>query len=79
MPLDDGIFLKDLRFHDAQHEATSEHTKNCLIYEMIKITRHKDPRMLMCYYYIKDRDLAPTLKQWITNVSNKKILSKLKV
>lgn len=55
-------FLKDLRFHDLRHEATSRLAEIFPMHELTKITGHKDPRMLMRYYHPKAEDLALKLK-----------------
>ena len=44
-------FLRDLRFHDLRHEATSRLAEIFPMHELTKITGHKDPRMLMRYYH----------------------------
>ncbi|HAV2420526.1 phage recombination protein Bet [Escherichia coli] len=54
----DESFLKDLRFHDLRHEATSRLAEIFPMHELTKITGHKDPRMLMRYYHPKAEDLA---------------------
>lgn len=58
----DESFLKDLRFHDLRHEATSRLAEIFPMHELTKITGHKDPRMLMRYYHPKAEDLALKLK-----------------
>ncbi|HBN1678368.1 TPA: site-specific integrase, partial [Escherichia coli] len=57
----DDTFLKDLRFHDLRHEATSRLAVIFPMHELTKITGHKDPRMLMRYYHPKAEDLAKKL------------------
>ncbi|MBA4151680.1 MAG: integrase [Acinetobacter sp.] len=54
----DRKFLKDLRFHDLRHEATSRLASIFPLHELTKITGHKDPRMLMRYYHPRAEDLA---------------------
>ncbi|HAM5524129.1 TPA: site-specific integrase, partial [Escherichia coli] len=61
-PQCDDTFLKDLRFHDLRHEATSRLAEIFPMHELTKITGHKDPRMLMRYYHPKAEDLALKLK-----------------
>lgn len=51
-------FLVDLRFHDLRHEATSRLAEVFPMHELTKITGHRDPRMLMRYYYPKAETLA---------------------
>lgn len=58
----DDTFLRDLRFHDLRHEATSRLAEIFPMHELTKITGHKDPRMLMRYYHPKAEDLALKLK-----------------
>lgn len=58
----DESFLKDLRFRDLRHEATSRLAEIFPMHELTKITGHKDPRMLMRYYHPKAEDLALKLK-----------------
>lgn len=55
--------LKDLKFHDARHEATSrffEKTKMTDL-EIASITGHKDPRMLKRYANLRGSSLASKL------------------
>ncbi|MFM0285046.1 tyrosine-type recombinase/integrase [Paraburkholderia megapolitana] len=47
----DDKFLTDLRFHGLRHGATSRLASIFPMHELTKITGHKDPRMLMRYYY----------------------------
>jgi len=54
-------YLVDLRFHDLRHEATSRLASIFPMHELTKITGHKDPRMLMRYYYPRAKDLAKRL------------------
>lgn len=58
----DDNFLRDLRFHDLWHEATSHLAEMLPMHELTKITGHKDPRMLMRYYHPKAENLALKLK-----------------
>ncbi|MFP1770830.1 site-specific integrase [Lonsdalea quercina] len=58
----DESLLKDLRFHDLRHEATSRLAEIFPMHELTKITGHKDPRMLMRYYHPKAEDLSLKLK-----------------
>lgn len=50
--------LKDLRFHDLRHEATSRLAERLQMHELAKVTGHKSPRMLMRYYHPRAEDLA---------------------
>lgn len=54
----DDTFLKDLRFHDLRHEATSRLAVIFPMHELTKITGHNDPRMLMRYYHPKAKHFA---------------------
>lgn len=54
-------FLKDLRFHDLRHEATSRLASRFQLHELAKITGHRDTRMLLRYYHPDAADLAKRL------------------
>ena len=53
--------LIDLHFHDLRHEATSRLAEKFQIHELMKITGHKDVRMLARYYHPRAEDLARCL------------------
>ena len=54
--------IKDLRFHDLRHEATTRlFEKGLNIMEVASITGHKDLRMLRRYTHLKAEDLAQKL------------------
>jgi len=54
--------LKDLRFHDLRHEATSRFFEKGLnVMEAAAITGHKDLKMLQRYTHLKASDLARKL------------------
>ncbi len=54
--------LKDLRFHDLRHEATSRLAdKLPNLVELASVTGHKDLRMLRRYYHPRASDLAKKL------------------
>ena len=57
----DQTYLRDLRFHDLRHEATSRLADKFAVHELAKITGHRDPRMLMRYYHPRAEDLAKKL------------------
>lgn len=57
----DSAFLKDLRFHDLRHEATSRLASRFQLHELAKITGHRDTRMLLRYYHPDASDLAKRL------------------
>lgn len=54
-------FCQDLRFHDLRHEATSRLAEKLEMHELMKVTGHKDPRMLARYYHPRAEDLAKKL------------------
>ena len=58
----DSNFLRDLRFHDLRHEATSRLASLFQLHELAKITGHRDTRMLLRYYHPKAEDLAKKLR-----------------
>lgn len=53
--------LADLRFHDLRHEATSRLADLLQLHELMKVTGHKDTRMLARYYHPRAEDLAKKL------------------
>jgi len=53
--------IEDLRFHDLRHEATSRLAERLEMHELMKVTGHKDPRMLARYYHPRAADLAKKL------------------
>jgi integrase len=54
--------IKDLRFHDLRHEATTRlFEKGLNIMEVASITGHKDLRMLRRYTHLRPEDLAMKL------------------
>lgn len=57
----DDTVLVDLRFHDLRHEATSRLADVFQMHELMKITGHKDSRMLGRYYHPKAENLAKRL------------------
>ena len=58
----DPAFLRDLRFHDLRHEATSRLASRFQLHELAKITGHRDTRMLLRYYHPDAADLAKRLQ-----------------
>lgn len=54
-------FLEDLTFHDLRHEATSRLAEKLQMHELMKVTGHKDTRMLARYYHPRAEDLAKKL------------------
>ncbi len=53
--------LTNLHFHDLRHEATSRLAEKLALHELMKVTGHKDTRMLARYYHPKASDLAAKL------------------
>ncbi|MEO8187332.1 MAG: site-specific integrase [Burkholderiaceae bacterium] len=53
--------LKNLKFHDLRHEATSRICDKLPMHEAMRVTGHKTPSMLMRYYHAKAEDLARKL------------------
>ncbi|MHB9102702.1 MAG: tyrosine-type recombinase/integrase [Sulfuricella sp.] len=54
-------FMHDLHFHDLRHEATSRLAEKLALHELMKVTGHKDTRMLAMYYHPRAEDLARKL------------------
>lgn len=54
-------FLVDLTFHDLRHEATSRLAEKLQMHELMRVTGHKDTRMLARYYHPRAEDLAKKL------------------
>jgi len=59
----DPQFLRNLRFHDLRHEATSRLASRFQLHELAKITGHRDTRMLLRYFHPDAGDLARKLRQ----------------
>jgi integrase len=57
----DDKVLVNLTFHDLRHEATSRLAEVFEMHELMKVTGHKDSRMLARYYHPKMSDLAKKL------------------
>lgn len=57
----DEKVLIDLTFHDLRHEATSRLADVFGMHELMKITGHKDSKMLARYYHPRAEDLAKRL------------------
>lgn len=53
--------IKELHFHDLRHEATSRLAEKLALHELMKVTGHKDTRMLARYYHPRAEDLAKKL------------------
>lgn len=51
-------FLEDFTFHDLRHEATTRLADKLQMHELMKVTGHRDARMLARYYHPKPEDLA---------------------
>jgi integrase len=54
-------FLENLTFHDLRHEATSRLAEKLQMHELMRVTGHKDTRMLARYYHPRAEDLARKL------------------
>lgn len=54
----DEALLRDLRFHDFRHIATSRLARKFTMLELGKITGHKDPKSLFRYYHPVAAELA---------------------
>lgn len=54
-------FLENLTFHDLRHEATSRLAEKLQMHELMRVTGHKDTRMLARYYHPRAEDLAKKL------------------
>ncbi len=54
-------FLLDLTFHDLRHEATSRLATIFSMHELVKVTGHKDTKMLLRYYHPDMSELARKL------------------
>lgn len=54
-------FLTDMTFHDLRHEATSRLAERLQLHELMRVTGHKDTRMLARYYHPRAEDLARKL------------------
>ena len=57
---DPGI-LEDLTFHDLRHEATIRLAEKLQMHVLMRVTGHKDTRMLARYYHPRAEDLARKL------------------
>lgn len=53
--------VEGLTFHDLRHEATSRLAEKLAMHELMKVTGHKDARMLARYYHPRAEDLARKL------------------
>jgi integrase len=53
--------IEDFTFHDLRHEATSILAEKLQMHELMKVTGHKDSRMLARYYHPRAEDLAKKL------------------
>jgi integrase len=53
--------ITDLTFHDLRHEATSRMAEKLALHELMKVTGHKDTKMLARYYHPRPEDLARKL------------------
>lgn len=53
--------IEGLTFHDLRHEATSRLAEKLALHELMKVTGHKDTKMLARYYHPRAEDLARKL------------------
>jgi integrase len=53
--------IEGLTFHDLRHEATSRLAQKLPMHDLMKVTGHKDTKMLARYYHPKMEDLARML------------------
>lgn len=53
--------IEGLTFHDLRHEATSRMAEKLALHELMKVTGHKDTKMLARYYHPRAEDLAKKL------------------
>jgi integrase len=53
--------IEDFHFHDLRHEATTRLAEKLAMHELMKVTGHKDTRMLARYYHPRAEDLAKKL------------------
>ncbi len=53
--------LQNLTWHDLRHEGTSRLAEKLAMHELMKVTGHKDARMLARYYHPRASDLAKKL------------------
>lgn len=53
--------IEDFHFHDLRHEGTSRLAEKLQLHELMKVTGHKDTRMLARYYHPRAEDLARKL------------------
>ncbi|WP_427184839.1 tyrosine-type recombinase/integrase [Bordetella bronchialis] len=56
-----AAYFRDLRFHDARHEGTSQLATVFQIHELAKVNGNVDTRMLLRYYHPHGRELAQKL------------------
>ena len=53
--------IEDFHFHDLRHQATTMLAEKLQLHELMKVTGHKDSRMLARYYHPRAEDLARKL------------------
>jgi integrase len=54
--------LLDLHWHDLRHEGTSRLAARFMMHELMKVTGHKDSKMVFRYYHPRAEDLAKKLE-----------------
>lgn len=57
-------FMHDLHFHDLRHEATTRLAEIFPLHKLMKITGHKDTRMLARYYHPRAEDMAKEMARF---------------
>lgn len=57
----EDAFLVDMTFHDLRHEGVTRLAERLQMHQLMKVTGHKDARMLARYYHPRAEDLAKLL------------------
>jgi len=53
--------IENFHFHDLRHEAATRLAEKLTMHELMKVTGHKDTRLLARYYHPRAEDLAKKL------------------
>jgi integrase len=64
-------FMHDLHFHDLRHEATTRLAEIFPMQRLMKITGHKDTRMLARYYHPRAEDMAKEMDSYLANLESR--------
>lgn len=59
--IENDPLLLNLRWHDLRHEGTSRLAEKLAMHELMKVTGHKDAKMLARYYHPRAEDLTKKL------------------